>query len=296
MEHGKVSVLPDFPTDEDSAEPIHPAVRAFYDPASRANARFAFQIFLLFAATSQMERETRCGSNGTSLIVVVSLVEAESLRRRTGRSRPRHRDALYRLGHELVVIAIRAINREADGNARAIGEEAALGSVLAAIRWVGSGPFPPRAEPWSWRRPVKASSTLCLWRRRKPRDLGARIRGRPRHRAIREICGRPTSTNRFLSHPRHSTDSQSAARRRSRPSHCDREPEGGGIQADVRAEAAIVAPSWPKVHRSASNLRHARSFPWTTTRWPIHRARNFLTIHRAAVPSRSYPTEIGSKL
>jgi hypothetical protein len=56
----------------------------------------------------------------------------------------------------LWVISIRAVNREPDGYARAIGEQAAFRSALGAIGWIGAGFFPRPAAPSSSRRPIES--------------------------------------------------------------------------------------------------------------------------------------------
>jgi hypothetical protein len=75
VEHGEVRVLSNLPAHKNSAESIHPTVRAFDNPASRFHAGLALQFLLLFASASQMQRETRRDSDGAGFGVVVALVE-----------------------------------------------------------------------------------------------------------------------------------------------------------------------------------------------------------------------------
>jgi hypothetical protein len=185
---------------------------------------------------------------------------------RVRRPRTVHRDARDGLGHELVVVAICPVNREADGNARAIGEKAALGPVLAAIRRVGPGLFPPRVGPWSSPRPSKARSSRCPSHHRKPVVPAARTRGRHHSRATRETCDMPRRTNRSQWRPTHSTGSRSSVRRGSLPWRCGRGPVDGDIRVDVPDAWAAAAPSWSTWHRSVSNFRRARWLSSALTR------------------------------
>jgi hypothetical protein len=249
VEHGEVRILSNLPPHKDAAESIHPTVRAFDYQESRSHARLTFQLLLLFASASQVKREARCNSDGAGLGVVLALVKTEPLRMRARGPRTVHRDARDGIGHELVVVAIRTVNREADGNARAIGEEAAFGPVLAAVRRVGPGLFPPRVGPWSSTRPAKASSSRRPSHRRRPEGPGARTRGRRHSRATRQICDTPRRRNRFQLRPRHSTGSRSATRRGSLPWRCGRELEDRDIRVDASDAWAEAAPSWSTEHR-----------------------------------------------
>ena len=233
----------------------------FDDPPPRSDARLGLQLLLLLAPTSHMKREARCNSYSTGLVVAVSLVETESLGRCSGRSSARHRDTFDRLGHQFVVVPIRAVNGEPDGNARAIGEEAALGSVLAAIGGVGSRLFPPRVEPSSSPRPSRASSNRSPSHRRRPVAPAARTREKRRCRATRGISCVLTSRNKFPSHPRNSIGSRCGARTGWRTSHCDRELAACGTQVGVAAVVATTVPSLPKARQSTSNWRYAKSVP-----------------------------------
>lgn len=242
-----------------------------------------------------MQRETRRDSYGSGFGVVVALVETEPLGLRAGRPRAFHRDAYDGLGHELVVVSVCAVNREPDGNARAIGEEAALGSVLAAIRRIRPGLFPPREGPWSSPRPAKASSSRRPSHRRRPGVPGARTRGRRQRRATREICDTPTSRNKSPSRPMRSTGSRSGARRGLLPWHRGRGPADGDIKVDVTDAWAAVAPLGPTGHRSGSNFWRSMQLSSATTRQPNRQVCNFSTCSMCYCTFRSRPTEIGSK-
>ena len=242
-----------------------------------------------------MKREPESNGERSGFLVIVSFVEAEPLRVSSGWPRPTYRDALDRFGHELVVILIGAVNREPDGHARAIGEQAAFRSALGAIGWVGAGFFPRPAAPSSSRRPSRATSSRCPWSRRRPRVLGARIRGTPRRRAIRESAYRRRRTSRSPLHRGHSIDSPYEAQRRSRPLHRDRERAGCGSREGVPAEAVGALPSSPTTSREVSSDLCSRSRSWTSTSRPNRASRNFLTRSSSKPTLRSRPTEIGSK-
>ena len=243
-----------------------------------------------------MKREPESSGERSGFFVVVSLVEAEPLRVSRGWPGPMHRDALDRFGHQQVVISIRAVNREPDGHARAIGEQAAFRSALGAIGWIGAGFFPRPAAPSSSRRPSRATSSRCLLSRRRPRVLDARTRETPRRRAIRESADRRRRTSRSPLHQGHSIDSPYEAQRRSRPLHRDRERAGCGSRAGVPAEAVGALPSSPTTSReAASDLCSRSTNSWTSTSRPNRASRNFLTRSTSKPTLRSRPTEIGSK-
>lgn len=123
VEHGEVGVGAFLPADEDAPEAIHPGVAALDDPAAGAHAGFAGQLLLLFSARANVRGERELLAELAHLVVVVALVEAETLRPRAGRLRPRDRDRLDRGAGELEVVQVRTRRRDPDRDALALGKQ-----------------------------------------------------------------------------------------------------------------------------------------------------------------------------
>ncbi len=271
MKHGEVRVLANFPPDENASESVHPAVGPLDDPSSCLDAGLALEFLLLFAPAAHVKCEPVGSSDSPRLLVVECLVQAEALGRSLRRPRASHWDAVDRFRHQFVVVPIRPVNRQTEGHARAIDQEAAFGTVLGAIGWVWSGFFPPRGAPSSWPHPSTSNSSRCPSPHRRPEAPGARTRETLPRPATPGIVGTPTRRSRCPSRPERSTGNRFGARKESRPWHFDLAPEAGGIRAGARGAGEAAAPAWPRGRRTASNWA-----PWRCVSCPYKRARSLI--------------------
>src|SRR3954451_14374173 len=115
---------------------------AFNDPSSCLRVGVALGRGFL-AAGAQMQREAERLGEAAWFSVVEALVETDMVRRLRVRPRPMHWNCLKRLPHELVVVAVRAVDDHAERNAAAVGQHGALDPALAAVGWVAAGFSPP---------------------------------------------------------------------------------------------------------------------------------------------------------
>ncbi len=94
------------------------------------------------ATAAQMERKGKLLRQGPRLVIVEALVEAEVLRVTAGRFGPLHRDGLKGLAHQLMVVAIGAVDHGPEGDAAAVGQQRAFDPALASVGRIAAG-FPP---------------------------------------------------------------------------------------------------------------------------------------------------------
>src|SRR3712207_1154115 len=90
-----------------------------------------------------MQGEAEFLGQGTRLVVVEALVEAEVLGAAARRPGPPDRDGLEGGAHQLVAVAVGPVNRRPEGDAAAVVQHRALDPALAPVRRVGAGSFPP---------------------------------------------------------------------------------------------------------------------------------------------------------
>lgn len=162
MQHGKVSRWLLFPTDENTPKTVHPTVRSLDNPTPRFVARLLLEGLGFFATRANVRREAELNKDGAHFIVVVALVQAHALRLLRCWLRTGNRDAFNRFAQQLEVVLVGSCGHNADGNARAFTEQAALGAAFAPVGGVLACAFPPQAALWSSRRPSKAKTSLCL--------------------------------------------------------------------------------------------------------------------------------------
>src|SRR5665647_1903889 len=116
-------------------------------------------------------------------IVVVPLVETEVLGTLSCGLRPLdHHRLECRLG-QFHVVAIGAVDYQANGHTMPLGQKRSLGSALAPVSRVGAGFFPRQGGPWSSLHPSLAIPSRCRRWHRTGLVLPARACGTAQPRA-----------------------------------------------------------------------------------------------------------------
>ncbi len=209
----------------------------------------------LLATRAQVQGEAELFGQGARLVVVEAFVEAEVLGTAPRRPGTPDRDGLKGGTHQLVVVAVGAVDRSPERHAAAVGQQRALDPALAPIRRVVAGFSPRPAAPCPSPRPAPATSNRCRAGRRRPAALRARTPRTPRQPATPGSAGAPRKTSESWFLAARSTGSPSAARRRSRPSPPGPAHAGCGSPEDASAAAAAVAPSSPTARPAAASRR-----------------------------------------
>jgi hypothetical protein len=124
-------------------------VGALDHPAARLESGLALDRLRLFATRANMRGEPELLRELPDLLVVVALVEAELLRVAPRRFGLLYGNALDGFPGELEVIAVGAIDREAERDAGGVRQDGTLRSLLGAVRRIRAGFFPLRAAPSS---------------------------------------------------------------------------------------------------------------------------------------------------
>src|SRR3978361_1585257 len=131
MEQGEVVGRFLRPADQDASEAVQPGVRTLTEPASRLCSDVALGRGLL-ATAAQMQGKGECLGQGSRLVIVEALVETEMLRTTAARPGPLDGDRFQGLVHQLVVIAVRAVDNSAKRHAASISKQRALDPALSA--------------------------------------------------------------------------------------------------------------------------------------------------------------------
>src|SRR5581483_5695382 len=205
-------------------------------------------------------------------VAVVALVEPEAQGDARGRLRARGWHAVQRLLDQQVVVTVGAGDGDAQGHPTAVHQQAALGARLATVGRIRPRLFPPRAAPWSWRRPSLDRPTGSTATRRIPAASAPRGARTPQPASTPGSGGGPNCWSRCRSPGARSSGSRCAARSRSRPSPGGHPPVGGGSPAGVAGAAVTAAecaptarlacPSTePPAPRSSDALRPSRPSP-----------------------------------
>jgi hypothetical protein len=126
------------PADEYSAVAVQPGVAGLDDPAACFPLGVLRLLLDLLAASADVWREIVVADQLTDGAVVIRLVETDALRLLRRRLRPLDRDRVERALQQLVIVAVRAVVIEPDGDPRGLREDRTLRPPLALS--VGFGP------------------------------------------------------------------------------------------------------------------------------------------------------------
>ena len=150
------------------------------------------------AAASQVQGEGEFLSQSARLVVVEAFVKAQVLGMLLGGGRAFHRDRFQGLPHQLVVVAVGAVDHLSERHAVAIGQHRVLDATFASIGGIAPG-FSPPSGALPIVLPAPATSTRCLAGRRRPGSLPARCREHARsHPLLKAPVRRGGRTNPVL--------------------------------------------------------------------------------------------------
>ena len=256
MKKGDVVVRGLVPAHQNAPKAVHPTVSALHHPTPGFESGLPFDSLGLFAPAPDVGREAELFQGPAHLIKVVTLVQAQTLRMLRSRRRSLHREAVHRGPHQLHVVAVGPIHRQPHRNAPGLGQQAALDPGLAPVGRVGTGFSPRPRGTWSWPRSYSANSSPDPSIHRNVPTPSAIVPGTPRRRPIPESADGPWSRSKCRWHPRPSTGSRCAARRRYRWRRSGPAPGAGLRPGDGCSPAGESGgPVPPKVRRTPDRSR-----------------------------------------
>ena len=132
------------PADQDTPEAVHPTLRPFYDPPPGFDTRLLLERLGFFAACTDMGGAADLLPEVPDLLIVIAFLQAQPLWRVGSWLWPFHGNARDSRSGHFAIMAIRAVHRETDGPATAVGEAAAFGAALAAVRGGVAHLVPPQ--------------------------------------------------------------------------------------------------------------------------------------------------------
>src|SRR6266487_1579092 len=157
MEKCQVILWLFIPANKQPTKAIHPRMRPFHHPAACFEPRLPLDRPGFFPTWANVGRKAKFAQDVTHLLVVVALVETHPLRLLLGRLRTLDYDALDGRSHQLHIMAIRSLNRQANRHPMPFGKQAPFHPTLAAIGRIGAGFFPRPTGLWSSLHPSRAS-------------------------------------------------------------------------------------------------------------------------------------------
>jgi hypothetical protein len=255
------------PADENAAEAVHPTVSALHYPAPCLASCLAFQLFRLFSFWWNVCRESKLLGEFLNFLAGISFIETQVLLFvRAGRGAFDWNAFQGFFGH-FHVGTVRPIHGDAQWNAVALDQQAALGALLGPIGGVFPCLFSPRGVPWSCTRPYSAIPSLCPSSSHTPRVRSSRVPGIHHRRPTPGTDHGPWNQGRTSSHPVLSTGNPCAGRRKSRSCTRDRACVADHPQSDACSRAQASAwRSRSRDHPGCTNRRKRCRASWLALR------------------------------
>src|SRR4029453_4615159 len=241
------------PADQQSSETVHPTMGPLHHPPASFVAGCMRDRLSFLTPCPDVSGEPKRGQQLAHFIDVIAFVQTHPLWLLGSGRRPLDRDTDDGLLDHLEVIAVRALNGEADRHAAAVGEDTPFGADLPAVGRILAHLFPPRGGLWSSPRPWPATPSQSPARLRTQPDLAPRRPGRPRRLPTLGSGGAPNSWNKGLCPVARSIDTQSAGRRRWYPWLGDHRRGAGGTPAGAASGAGATAGCAPTGRRVSAN-------------------------------------------
>ena len=241
-----------FPSRQDTAEAIHPAMSPLHHPTTRFETGLSFDRLRFLTARLDVGRITEFLDQITHRVIVIPFVQTHTLRMPSAGFGTFDWNTLQRRFDQLAIMSISAINRQANGYATSLRKQTALNAFLGPIRRIGAGFFPRPAELWSWRRPWTAKTNRCLSIHRNPPKpfptaSGTRQLGSTLENASGQCCW-----NKYPFRLRRSIDNRFAGRKRFRPSLYGPAPWADRRQTDAYSYAWAVTALFVPISRPKS--------------------------------------------
>ena len=136
-----------FPTDENSPKAIHPGVEPLDDPTPGAAAVDALG-GLFVAAGLDVRSVATTARFPTNNVRIESFIATKMLWAARSRTRAANRNTVESGTEEFLIVPIRTIDGQAQGDAAAVAQHRPLNAQLAPIGRVWPGFFPRPREPW----------------------------------------------------------------------------------------------------------------------------------------------------
>lgn len=149
-----------FPPRQQAAGSIGPAMCAFHHPSSRTPALVVG--FFVLATFGCMGLVSPALCDLLNRLANVAFVQAEMLPLASTRARSADGDRVQGFGDQLLIVRIRAGDRNAQRHAATVSENGPLDAEFAAIGRVFPGFFPHPAATWLSPRPNSAIAIRCL--------------------------------------------------------------------------------------------------------------------------------------
>jgi len=205
-----------FPPCQDAAEPVHPAMRPFHNPATSFETGLSFNSLCFFATRTNMSCIAKLFNQISYLARIITLIKTHTLSFSFSRLRPFYWNTFYCCLYHFAIMPIGSINRQANRYAGCFGKQTAFNAFFGPVRRVWACFFPHQAGLWSWHHPLIAKTSQYLSTHHNIPEPSSRVSEKLRLLSTPESVNEPYYWNKYLSHSMRSTGSRYAIRKISR--------------------------------------------------------------------------------
>ena len=162
MKHGQIIFRFFCPTDQNSAETVHPTMRSFHNPSAGLIASFAFDRLGFLTSNWNMKRIMEPLQQRPYLIIVVPFVQANVLVLSICRLGPMDHNTFQRRPYQLHIVTVGPVNHQANRYARCFAKKASLNPLFPSIRGISTGFFSLLKAIYSFHHPWLANPNRSL--------------------------------------------------------------------------------------------------------------------------------------
>jgi len=239
MKQGQIIFRFLFPTCQDAAKPVHPAVRSLYNPTTSFKTGLMFNRLCFFATRTNMSGITKFFYQISHLARIITFIKTHALFLPFSRLWSFYRNTFYSSFRHFAIMSISTINRQANRHSKTFSKQTAFNTFFGPVRRVWAGFFPLQAGPLSWRHPSTAMTSQYLLTHHNLLTPLSRVSEKFQLLPTPEIGSAPYCWNKYLFHSMHSIGSRFVIRKIFHPSLCGPVLSACRHQSDACLDALI---------------------------------------------------------
>ncbi len=143
MKHSQIILRFLFPTRQDAAKPVHPAMGPLHNPTTSLEACLSFDSLSFLSACFYVGRIAKLLYQITHRVIIITFVQAHTLRISLAGFGTFYRNTIQRSFNQLAIMPIGSINGQPNRHTGCVGKQTAFNAFFGPVRRVWAGFSPP---------------------------------------------------------------------------------------------------------------------------------------------------------
>lgn len=228
-----------FPTRQNAAKAVHPAMGPFHNPTASLETGLVLDRLGFFATRTNMSSIAKRLYQITDLTRVIPFIKTHTLFFSFCWRWPFYGNTFYRRLCHFAIMPIGSVNGQANRDTAGLGQQTTFNAFFSSVCRVWACFFPHPAELWSWRHPSIATTSQSLSTHHNPPASSSKVSEKHRPGSTPEIVSEPCCWNKCRFHSERSIDSRFSRQKEHRPLPDDPALSVCRRQSDVYSDVSV---------------------------------------------------------